>query len=128
MHRSMRLPLLAAMVVGCSLVFAGGASAFPVLPGVPSAQPKTVGVSDANVVSAGLGEIEVARGSMPLDGGTASNPYYGYDGNQPNMLPAFGSNVEATKTEPDKNTYLVLSNQSGPDSHYDYGTHFLFQG
>src|SRR5262249_8615866 len=34
----------------------------------------------------------------------------------------------ATKTEPDKNTYLVLAGQHGPDPNYDYGTHFLYQG
>ena len=39
-----------------------------------------------------------------------------------------GSNAEATKTEPDKNTYLVLYGQRGADPSYDYGTHFLFQG
>src|SRR5207247_666384 len=37
-------------------------------------------------------------------------------------------NVEATKTEPDKNTYLVLEGQTGADANYNYGTHFLFQG
>jgi hypothetical protein len=36
--------------------------------------------------------------------------------------------VEASKTEPDENTYLVLHNQHGPDANYNYGTHFLFQG
>jgi hypothetical protein len=36
---------------------------------------------------------------------------------------------EAHKTEPDKNTYLVLPNgQPGPDPNYDYGTHFVYQG
>ncbi len=33
-----------------------------------------------------------------------------------------------TKTEPDKNTYLVLKNELRRDPNYDYGTHFLFQG
>jgi hypothetical protein len=37
--------------------------------------------------------------------------------------------TEAQKTEPDKNTYLVLRNGlSGADPHYRYGVHFLFQG
>ena len=36
--------------------------------------------------------------------------------------------MEATKTEPDKNTYLVLHGQNGADHGYDYGTHFVFQG
>ena len=43
-------------------------------------------------------------------------------------LPAVGHKVEASKTEPDKNTYLVLDHQHGADPQYDYGTHFLFQG
>jgi hypothetical protein len=33
-----------------------------------------------------------------------------------------------SKTEPDKNSYLVLRGQKGADPTYDYGTHFLFQG
>jgi hypothetical protein len=36
--------------------------------------------------------------------------------------------VEASKTEPDKNTYLRLNNQHGADPNYNYGTHFRFQG
>ncbi len=50
------------------------------------------------------------------------------------MVPAPGDvqapqhNVEASKTEPDKNTYLVLEDQTGADPDYDYGTRFLFQG
>ena len=59
--------------------------------------------------------------------------FYGNDGDGP-MLPAPGDvqtpshNVEASKTEPDKNTYLVVKGQHGADPIYDYGTHFLFQG
>jgi hypothetical protein len=45
------------------------------------------------------------------------------------MLPTPTVSDEAHKTEPDKNTYLVFPRGlSGPDSSYDYGTHFLFQG
>ena len=44
-------------------------------------------------------------------------------------VPTAGVNNEAQKTEPDKNTYLVLpQGQPGADPNYDYGTHFLFQG
>jgi hypothetical protein len=46
----------------------------------------------------------------------------------PGDVQAQGHNVEATKTEPDKNTYLVLAGQDGPDPQYNYGSHFLFQG
>jgi hypothetical protein len=41
---------------------------------------------------------------------------------------ATGHNVEASKSEPDKNTYLVVKGQHGADPNYDYGTHFLYQG
>ena len=54
--------------------------------------------------------------------------YYGYLDDRPNLLPALGSNAEASKTEPDKNTYLVLHDLKGADPDYDYGTHFLFEG
>ena len=36
--------------------------------------------------------------------------------------------MEASKTEPDKNTYLILQGLHGADPNYNYGTHFLFQG
>src|SRR5262249_9651795 len=74
-----------------------------------------------------------AQGSTRLENGTLDFPFYGYNGDGP-LVPApgdvqaTGHNVEATKTEPDKNTYLILSGQHGPDPPYDYGTHFLFQG
>ena len=46
----------------------------------------------------------------------------------PGDLPSSAHKVEATKTEPDKNTYLVLPGLHGVDPRYNYGTHFLFQG
>jgi hypothetical protein len=138
MLRSKRWPLLAAAAIGGSLLIAGSAAqAFPALTGVPSAQPKTPGVTEPTILSPGLSQIEVARGSMVMDGGTSDNPRYGYDGDLPNLLPVAGDlpsagppvhHNEATKTEPDKNTYLVLQNQTGADATYNYGTHFLFQG
>ncbi len=94
--------------------------------GVPAAT-KAAGLTVPNALSAQLAEHVVAQGSTPLDGGTAAIPFYGYNGNGP-LLPAPNTNVEASKTEPDKNTYLVLRGQTGPDASYNYGTHFLFQG
>jgi hypothetical protein len=119
----------------------GGHSHFRLTP-VPSAQTKTAGVSSPNVLPRELYETAVAQGSIPLenpatvtlaDGTTATAAFYGYDGNGP-LLPAPGDLpsathlVEASKTEPDKNTYLTLFGQKGADPSYDYGTHFLFQG
>src|SRR5215831_11050410 len=103
------------------------------LQGVPHANAKVSGFAPPNVLSPELTEAIVAQGSMPLEHGTADFVFYGYNGDGP-MLPAPGDiqapghNVEATKTEPDKNTYLVLAGQHGPDPDYNYGTHFLFQG
>jgi hypothetical protein len=70
---------------------------------------------------------------MPLENPAGLITYYGYISNQPNLLPVVGTpptlgNVEASKTEPDKNTYLVLQGLKGADPGYDYGTRFLFQG
>src|SRR5919112_3062305 len=44
------------------------------------------------------------------------------------LVPIPPQTAEAHKTEPDKNTYLVIGGQRGADPSYDYGTHFLFQG
>ena len=100
---------------------------------VADANTKVAGMARPNVLSPELAEILQAQGATPLENGTAAIPFYGYDGDGP-MLPAPGDvgtdthNVEATKTEPDKNTYLVLDHAAGADPSYDYGHHFLFQG
>lgn len=105
----------------------------PSFQGVASANPKTAGVAVPDVLTPELIQTIVAQGSIALEDRTADFPFYGYDGDG-TMLPApgavqsNGSNVEATKTEPDKNTYLVLRGQHGFDANYDYGTRFLFQG
>jgi hypothetical protein len=106
------------------------------LTGVPNANPRIPGISSPNVLSPELIETLVAQGSNPVENpavidSSVTPPLtitnYGYENDGP-FLPAFGSAVEATKTEPDKNTYLVLKGQTGPDASYDYGRHFLFQG
>src|SRR5262245_46259811 len=97
------------------------------LSSVPGANTKTAGSAAPNVLSPELAEKVVARGSNPLENPSADFAFYGYSTDGP-MLPAFGTNVEATKTEPDKNTYLVLPKLSGSDPNYNYGRHFLFQG
>lgn len=101
--------------------------------GVPAANTKSAGNATPDVLTPELIQVSVAQGSTSLDGGTATFPFYGYDGDGP-MFPApgavqsVGNNVEASKTEPDKNTYLILQGQVGPDAAYNYGTHFLYQG
>jgi len=93
---------------------------------VPAAG-KAPGVAVPNRLSPQLTERVAAQGSMALDGGTSELPYYGYNGNGP-LVPAPGTTVEASKTEPDKNTYLVVPGQTGADPSYRYGKRFLFQG
>jgi hypothetical protein len=101
-----------------------------------AANQRAAGYAPANVVSPQLREIPVAHGSNALDGATGIVGWYGYENDTPSALPAFPQMVpaslaapaEAQKTEPDKNTYLVLKDQHGADSGYDYGSHFVFQG
>jgi len=93
----------------------------------------TRGITSPNVLSPELAEHVVAQGSMKLENPTATVPYYGYDGNgtlmpDPKIVQAPGTNVEASKTEPDKNTFLKLNGLHGADPNYDYGAHFLYQG
>jgi hypothetical protein len=93
------------------------------------ANPKINGFTQPNILSPQLQEVLWAQGSYKLDGGTTAVPYYGYDDPGTKPLVAIGNSVEAQKTEPDKNTYLVFKNGlKGPDPGYDYGTHYLFQG
>ena len=108
-------PLLAAAAVGAAAFVATG-SASPSDPSnlanVAAANTKTPGVSSPNVLSVGLTEAPVAQGANPLENGTQQVPFYGYDGNG-SLLPVFPSWTEATKTEPDKNTYLAHQRPEG---------------
>ncbi|WP_225851097.1 hypothetical protein [Streptomyces sp. HPF1205] len=91
------------------------------------------GVTAPDVLSPGLTEHPAAQGSLKLENPTAQVPYYGYLGDgtllpDPAVKQAPGVKIEASKTEPDKNTYLRLPGLHGADPAYPYGTHFLFQG
>ena len=107
--------------------------AFAATQQAPDANPKQTGNAAPNKLLRGLQESPVAQGSWPLENPSSAANYYGY-GNDGPMLPAPGDtqttthNVEATRTEPDKNTYLILTGQHGADPNYNYGTRFLFQG
>src|SRR5262249_28545367 len=104
-----------------------------------AANPRVAGVTSPNNLSPELIATIAAAGNYPVEnpsalpGGTFSVTHYGYDSDGPLVpapgdLPSATHKVEATKTEPDKNTYLILDGQVGADPAYDYGTHFLFQG
>jgi len=125
-----RKTVIGAFLVGWSILTATGAGAQGLTP-VPNANPKSPGVPVPNFLSVELAEIVRAQGSMPLENPKDWAAFYGYNNDRPNLVPLPPPavfNVEASKTEPDKNTYLVLTGQSGADPSYDYGTQFLFQG
>ena len=110
------------LVAGCTLAvgaaFAAPAGASPppspALTGVPSANTRSAGYAPASVLSPELEQVVVARGSNRLENPSALTSYYGYDNDvlnlagQPQMLPVPANPIEAHKTEPDKNTYLVF--------------------
>jgi len=141
MHHSLRkgMSLLAAAAVSflpAAPAFADEGNGPNGKPGrvtaVGSANTRAVGVPAPNILSPELIETIAAQGSFKLEN-PGDQSYYGYGNDGPPVpapgdLPSASHKVEATKTEPDKNTYLVLQNQKGADPNYDYGTHFLFQG
>ena len=135
--------------LGASSAFAAG------LTPVPAANPKNpdslLGFAAPNILSPELDLRLVATGSMKLDGATPATAYYGFisstftdngvSSTYSSMVPVLGSRTtpqtptgEASKTEPDKNTYLVFDPSrgqpqlTGADPSYNYGTHFLYQG
>ena len=133
-HASLSLALIAgALAVAPGHALAGG------LTNVPTPNPKITGVTSASKLSPDLAEIERARGGMRLENPQDWASHFGYNNDCVQMValpqpPGFvpcapdASKVEATKTEPDKNTYLRLRGQTGADPHYDYGNDFVFQG
>ncbi len=124
-----KVGLATAAIMGAQSAIAGPITS------VPTANTKAPGISSPNVLSPEFQEVTVAQGSTPLENpSAATSGYYGYSIDGPMLpipagdLPSTGHKVEATKTEPDKNTYLVLPGLHGVDPRYNYGTHFLFQG
>src|SRR5207247_4051351 len=95
-----------------------------------AANVKAPGFAAPNVLSVQLAEVRWAQGSSKLENpqsGVVS--YFGYDDDGPMVPLPSAPTLEAHKTEPDKNTYLVFKNGlMGADPAYNYGTQFLFQG
>src|SRR6267378_666788 len=126
----------AGIVASVTAAVAQSRSSGPSITGVPVPNPKAVGYAPASQLSTELRQTMVAQGSMPLENPQGIIGWYGYENDTPSadnpalplMVPGPGGTTEAQKTEPDKNTYLVLENQTGADPNYVYGTHFLFQG
>lgn len=122
-------------VVAAVLAAAGTASAQGEfgLSSAGAANPKAPGLTSPNRLSPELAAIVRAQGSDLVENPQDGIGYYGYDSvnNAPPLIPVLtggAPSAEAKKTEPDKNTYLKLTGQRGPDTSYNYGTRFLFQG
>ena len=127
------LPALAGAATLVTIGLAnGGNDAYTSVP----ANVKAAGYAPSSTLSPELRQTLAAQGSTPLENPQGPIGWYGYindtpspdDPTLPQMVPATTPAAEAQKTEPDKNTYLVLRGQHGADPGYDYGTHFLFQG
>jgi len=100
---------------------------------VPNPNPRSPGITAPTLLSPDLKQSPVAEGSFRLENPEPGFEFYGFNSDGPHVpapgaMPSASGPIEATKTEPDKNTYLVLHNLHGADSSVDYGTHFLFQG
>jgi hypothetical protein len=136
-----KMSLLAGAALASGAVFAATGAADtpwgsgPDLSNVPTANTKSDGYSPASKLSPELTQVVLAQGSTKVENPNSVLSYYGYNNDvlnasgDPVMVPTPTNPVEATKTEPDKNTYLEFkSGLHGADPAYDYGSHFLFQG
>jgi len=129
-----------AMVLGAVLFATVGGAALPDSPqlaGVAEPNLKAAGYAPAPKLSKELQEVAWAQGGTRLENPSGIITDFGYendvsasdDPGKPQMEPTSASMTEAQKTEPDKNTYLIFKQGlKGPDSSYDYGKHFVFQG
>ncbi len=91
--------------------------------GVASANPRYDLVPQPTRIAPGFRAAIVARGVATLENPAGLVDRYGFLDDYPPQP------IEATKTEPDQNIYLVLDhNPGGPAAGFDYGRHFLFQG
>ena len=106
MRRLVAVVPIAAVALGVAVAHAGSPS--PVSQGVPSANAKAG--HPPNVVADGFGLRPVVQGSDQLENPDGVFDTFGFlnDGAPPNL--------EATKTEPDQNTYLVLKHPGRPDA------------
>lgn len=91
--------------------------------GVAAANPRFELVGQPNRMAGGYTLNLLARGIAKLENPSGVITHFGLLDDFPPQT------IEATKTEPDENTYLVLDhNPGGPAAGFDYGRRFLFQG
>src|SRR5262249_16129481 len=114
----MRLPSTLGLVSLLTLItasaFADNDGVGRIEDGVPAANAATG--SPATQIDPDFKTRVIATGNDPLE-----NPF--------SVFIKFGMLTNTTRTEPDKNLYLVFyHNPGGPSAGFDYGRHFLFQG
>jgi len=120
MQRNSLISFVVIVLLATSVVFGDGKND-KINPDVPNANPRLG--HPANVIARGYALRKIAEGSDPLENPSGVITKFGFLNDFPPQL------VEATKTEPDENTYLVFDeNPGGPTPGFDYGRHFLFQG
>jgi hypothetical protein len=137
-HRGVALAAAAATAVLAGTAIGSGSSRDDLdISGVSTANQRAAGYAPATKLAGGLQQIVWAQGSTALENPAGITGWYGYQNDAPSpdnaalpqMLPTATSPIEAKKTEPDKNTYLVFRRGShGADPGYDYGDHFVYQG
>ena len=111
----------AALVAACAAAVAAAPAAAAIPPpGVTHANHRHG--HPPNLVAPGFRLERIATGTDPLENPSGLITTFG------ELNDAATQPIEATKTEPDQNTYLVFKHGlPGPTHGYDYGTHFLFQ-
>jgi hypothetical protein len=107
----------AMMALGITPALADGIG--PITTGVPTANPKSG--TPATVVAPGFALNPIVTGTDPIENPSGVITTYGYLNNGP------GDITTGTRTEGDRNTYLVLKkNPGGPTPNFNYGKHFLY--
>lgn len=120
MRRSVAALALVVLAAVASIVALAQAAPDPIAHGVPAANPRAG--HPPNAVADGFVLRRLAEGSDQLENPSGVFGAFGY------LNDATAPRLEATKTEPDENTYLILHHPGGPAPGYDYGKRFLFQG
>ena len=134
--RRKKLAVAGVVVVGAVAAAVAIASPATDPTAVPAANTRSPGFAPASVLSPELAQVVVAQGSTKVENPGGGISYYGYDNDtlnaagEPLMVASTATgDLEAHKTEPDKNVYLVFDKSlDGADAGYDYGKDFLFQG
>jgi uncharacterized protein DUF839 len=120
MRSSYSTRVLAALVFCATFAF-GQNGIGPITTAVANANPRQG--HPATRIAAGYRLKVIVSGGQALENPSGVIARFGFLNDFPPQP------VEATKTEPDEHTYLVLdSNPGGPTPGFDYGRHFLYQG